>query len=119
VARVLVVDDEFGIAEILAAVLEDEGHEVAMAINGRMALASIEKSKPDLIITDFMMPLMDGPALVRAVQAQPGLSAIPIVMMSSMPEETIAERVAGHVQFLRKPFRIDDVIAIAAKFLPA
>ena len=118
-ARVLVVDDEFGIAEVLAAVLEDEGHVVALAINGRMALASIKENIPDLIITDFMMPLMDGPALVRAVQSQSHLNGIPIVVMSSMPEETIADRVSGYAQFLRKPFRIDDVIAIAIKFLPA
>ena len=116
-ARILVVDDEYGIAEVLAAVLEDEGHDVVMAINGRMALALIEGSAPDLIFTDYMMPLMDGPALIAAVLADNALRHIPLIMMSSMPEETIRERVPNDVVFLRKPFRLHDVVDAATKLL--
>lgn len=116
-AKILVVDDEYGIAEVLAAVLEDEGYEVALAINGHMALASIENDVPDLIFTDYMMPLMDGRALVRAIMAKPDLRHIPIVVMSSMPEATIQANVVGHAQFVRKPFRLDDVVNAAARLL--
>ena len=118
-AKILVVDDEYGIAEVLAAVLEDEGHEVVLAINGRMALALIEGGTPDLIFTDYMMPLMDGAALIAAILGAPSLSHIPLIMMSSLPEETVREKVPREVAFLRKPFRLNDVIEAAARVLPA
>ncbi len=47
--------------------LEDKGHQVGLAINGRMALAAIEEGVPDLIFTYYMMPLMDGPAYIRLI----------------------------------------------------
>ncbi|KMO21284.1 response regulator [Methylobacterium platani] len=111
-ATVLIVDDEFGIAELLDAVLSDEGHTVVTAANGRQGLARIAASPPDLIFLDFMMPVMDGPAMLAALIAAPATRAIPVVMMSSMPEETVRERASGHAAFLRKPFRIAQVRAL-------
>lgn len=116
-AVILVVDDEFGVAELLQAVLEDEGHRVLTAIHGRAALERIAQDRPDLILTDYMMPVMDGAALIAALQANPRLSGIPVALMSSLPQESIAEAVGG-VPFLRKPFRIADVLAIVSEALP-
>ena len=59
-AVILVVDDEIGIANLLADVLSDEGHRVLVAVNGRDALKRAEEERPDLVITDYMMPVMDG-----------------------------------------------------------
>ena len=59
-AVVLVVDDEVGIANLLSDVLSDEGHRVLVAVNGHEALKRAEEERPDLVITDFMMPVMDG-----------------------------------------------------------
>jgi CheY-like chemotaxis protein len=105
-AIVLVVDDEFGISTLLKDVLEDEGHRVLLATNGQQALDKVKDERPDLIVTDFMMPVMDGAALIHALAAQPGLKDIPVIIMSSMPEAAVAERCSGYVSFVRKPFRI-------------
>lgn len=111
-AVVLVVDDEFGIAEVLQAILEDEGHRVLTAINGRAALERIAEQKPDIVLSDYMMPVMDGAALLANLSAEPMLSGIPVVLMSSLQEAAVAERCSGYAAFIRKPFRIDDVLDV-------
>jgi CheY-like chemotaxis protein len=112
VAVVLVVDDEFGIAEVLQAILEDEGHRVLTAINGRAALERIAEQKPDIVLSDYMMPVMDGAALLATLSAEPMLSGIPVVLMSSLQEAAVAERCSGYAAFIRKPFRIDHVLDV-------
>lgn len=114
---VLVVDDEFGIAELFDAILTDEGHQVLTAINGRHGLELLAQKQPDLMFLDYMMPVMDGAAMLRAMTADPALPTIPVVMMSSMPELMVAERCSGYVTFLRKPFKIGQVIALVEQFL--
>jgi CheY-like chemotaxis protein len=109
-AVVLVVDDEFGIAKLLHDALVDEGHRVLLATNGRQALEKAAVELPDLVITDFMMPVMDGASLVRAFAADPALRKVPIAIMSSMPEATVAERCSGYSLFVRKPFRIFELV---------
>ena len=88
------------------------------ASNGRQALERIAAEKPDLILSDFMMPVMDGTALVAALAGSSDLASIPVVLMSSLPEAAIAERCNGHVAFLRKPFNIFDVVEIVVKLMP-
>ena len=114
-AVVLVVDDEFGIVKLLEEVLTDEGHRVVIATNGRQALERAGKEKPSLVVSDFMMPVMDGAALVNAMRADPQLADVPVVIMSSMPEATVAERSPSYVAFLRKPFNIFAVVDLIAK----
>ena len=114
---VLVVDDEFGIAELFDAILTDEGHQVLTAINGRHGLELLAQKQPDLMFLDYMMPVMDGAAMLGAMAADPALPTIPVVMMSSMPEAMVAERCSGYATFLRKPFKIGQVIALVERFL--
>lgn len=114
-ARVLVVDDEFGIVKLLEEVLADEGHRVAIATNGRQALERAAAERPDLVLTDFMMPVMDGAALIKAMAADPGLAGIPVILMSSIPEATVAERSPGYAAFVAKPFNIFAVIDLVAR----
>lgn len=109
---VLVVDDEFGTVEVLVAALEDAGYRVLTAANGRRALESLEKSKPDLVISDFMMPLMDGAALVTAMRANSAFRDIPVIMMSAAPEAALRKRVDGYAAFLRKPFGMPVLLEI-------
>lgn len=118
-ATVLVVDDEFGIAELFDAILTDEGHRVLTAMNGRHGLELLAREQPDLMFLDYMMPVMDGAATLRAMAADPALPAVPVVMMSSMPEATVAERCSGYATFLRKPFKIAQVVALAERLLGA
>ena len=118
-ATVLVVDDEFGVAELFDAILTDEGYRVLTAINGRHGLELLAQERPDLMFLDYMMPVMDGAAMLRAIASDPALPGIPVVMMSSMPEATVAERCSGYVTFLRKPFKIAQVVALAEQLLGA
>ncbi len=92
---VLVVEDEFGIAELLDAVLTEEGYQVVTAMNGRDGLELLARERPELILSGYMMPVMDGATLLARIKAEPALQAIPVVMMSSMPEAAVAERCVG------------------------
>ena len=116
-ALVLVVDDEFGITELFDAILTDEGHRVLTAMNGRQGLEMLAQERPDLVFTDYMMPVMDGAALLSAIVADPGLQGIPVVMMSSMPEAMVAERCSGYVTFMRKPFRLTQLTDVAERLI--
>lgn len=109
---ILVVDDEFGTVEVLVAALEDEGYRVFTAANGRRALDILEENKPDLVISDFMMPLLDGPAMVAAMRNDPAFRDVPVIMMSSAPETALRKRLDGYEAFLRKPFRIAALLAV-------
>jgi CheY-like chemotaxis protein len=116
-ATILVVDDEFGIGELLEAVLQDDGHRVLTAMNGRHALERIAESKPDLVISDLMMPVMDGAALLRAMRDNAELRDIPFALMCALPETSITDRVSGYEAFLRKPFKIAEISTLVANLL--
>lgn len=83
-ATVLIVDDEYGIVELLEAVLFDEGHRVLTASNGRHGLSVLETRKPDVIFLDYMMPIMDGASMLSHMRSDPALRDIPVVLMSSI-----------------------------------
>ena len=116
-ATVLVVDDEFGIAELFEAILEDEGHRVLTAANGKQGLEALATERPDLVFLDYMMPVMDGAGMLRGMADDPSLRGVPVVVMSSMPEATVAERCSGYVAFMRKPFKITEVVSLAARLM--
>ncbi len=116
-ALVLVVDDEFGITELFDAVLTDEGHRVLTAMNGRQGLEVLAQERADLVFCDYMMPVMDGAAMLGAIAADPGLRGIPVVVMSSMREVAVAERCAGYVTFMRKPFRLPELLDVVERVL--
>ena len=114
---VLVVDDEFGIAELIDAVLTDEGYRVLTAINGRQGLAAMANERPDLVFLDYMMPVMDGAEVLSAMALDPSIDGVPVVLMSSMPEAVVAERCVGYATFMRKPFKIVQVITLAQRLM--
>ncbi len=116
-ATVLVVDDEFGIAELFDALLVDEGHRVLTASNGKHGLDVLANEQPDLIFLDYMMPIMDGAAMLRRIASDQRLRKIPVVMMSSIPESAVAERCSGYVSFMRKPFNVSDVTDIVQRLI--
>ena len=113
---ILVVDDEFGVADVLAAALEDEGYRVVTAANGKQGIERLAEQRPDVILADFMMPVMDGPSMAHAIRSD-GHADIPIIMMSAMPEAAVRERFADYFAFLRKPFRIQHAADIVARAL--
>jgi len=100
---ILIVDDEFGFAEMLCEMLRELDYDVAIAINGRLALELLAERRVDLVLTDMMMPVMDGSELATAMRASDAHRHIPIVMMTSLPTAPPRE---SHVfdAVLRKPF---------------
>lgn len=112
-ALILVVDDEFSVAEVLESVLADAGHEVVTAINGRQGLEQLEEKRPDLVLLDFMMPIMDGRAMLREMRMNASCRDIPAVVMSSLPESAIAASAQGlYTRYLRKPFKLRAVLDV-------
>lgn len=114
---VLVVDDDVAIAEVLASILGGAGYEVILASNGKRALACLEKSTPQLIMTEFMMPVLGGAALIAAVIGNPTLRDIPVVVMTAVSESTVAASGHGYTGFLRKPFKIRDAVGLVEKLI--
>jgi len=103
---ILIVDDEFGLAEMLRDMLCELDYDVALAINGRLALEVLAERRIDLVLTDMMMPLMDGAELAGAMRTSEAHRRIPIVMMTSLP--TVVPQQDGLFDaVLRKPFTPD------------
>jgi two-component system chemotaxis sensor kinase CheA len=110
VRTVLVVDDEWAIADWLQSLLTDEGYDVLVASNGKQALELLRRQDVDLVLSDFMMPILDGPALAGQMAADPAMADIPIVIMSALQEAAVRQRIDRYRRFLRKPFREADVL---------
>ncbi|HET6803921.1 MAG TPA: response regulator [Frateuria sp.] len=115
---VLVVDDEFGVAEVLEAILQDEGYRVVTAINGRQGLDRARETPPDLILLDLMMPIMGGAAMLEALRADAALAHVPVVVMSSLDEAAVRDSCSGYRAFLRKPFRMAEVLRLLPLLMP-
>lgn len=107
---VLVVEDEYVIAQMLSELLHDEGHGVMVAFNGMEGLHCLEQTLPDVILTDIMMPIMDGLAFCKTIQAQPQYQTIPVIILSAVSDrsEIVDCQFAAVVS---KPFDIDVLLA--------
>lgn len=114
-ASVMVVDDEDVLLEMIAALIEDVGHRAVVATNGREALEALyaESQLPLLIISDVMMPQMDGIALAKAIKSDPRWRDVPIVLMSAASRPP-ADGVADH--FIHKPFDLDRIETLIEQY---
>jgi CheY-like chemotaxis protein len=119
-ALVLIVEDEFAIADMLEMALTDEGYRVVLAANGRQGLDRLaEGPLPDLVISDYMMPVLDGVGFLRAMQSSEAQRHIPFIVMSSMPEANVRELISGYIAFVRKPFQLAALVRLVATSLSA
>jgi putative two-component system response regulator len=117
-SHILVAEDNVDIMEVMREVLETDGYRVTCAPNGRDALRAFEHETPDLIVSDVMMPHLDGFGLLKAVRAHPTGAAVPFLFLSARTETaaTSQARVLGADDYLFKPFDADDLsLAVAAK----
>ena len=114
---ILVVDDEYLLADILGYALEDEGFMVVKASNGQKGLDVLDRERPDLIITDFMMPVMDGLEFATAVRALPSTCHLPIILMSGAQAHIGMQRPDLFNAVLAKPFKIDVIVGEVRKLL--
>lgn len=114
---ILIVDDEFGILEVLEFILVDAGYSVRSAMNGHDALISLKKAIPDLAIVDCMMPIMDGPALINAMRNDDRFRDIPVILTSALPEPSVRDTCDGYNAFLRKPYKTDELMKELSRLL--
>jgi CheY-like chemotaxis protein len=94
-----------------------EGFEVAVVHNGREALAHLDRFQPDLIVTDFMMPLMNGGEMAKLVRTASSHAKVPIVMTSATHASQIEQYSEHFDAFVRKPYLWDDLFAIIGRLL--
>lgn len=118
-ATVLIVEDEFAIADLLEMALTDEGYRVVRAANGRQGLERLAEDSPDLVISDLMMPVLDGAGLIQAMRQSEGQRPVPIIIISSMPEANVRARIDNYAAFVRKPFQIAALMRLIATILQA
>jgi CheY-like chemotaxis protein len=117
VKTILVVDDELASAEVLSLILEEEGYRTFCASNGQQGLARARDVRPQLVILDYMMPLMNGAEMGEALRASADLGHVKILMNSSLPEESIREHFGKYDAFLRKPYNVDAALTLIARLL--
>lgn len=108
---ILIVDDEYLVADILSFALEDEGYLTVTAGSGQKALSILDREKPQLIITDYMMPGMNGIELAEAVRAHKTLGQLPMILMSGAQAHLGVARPDLFVDVFDKPFEIQAVMA--------
>jgi signal transduction histidine kinase len=113
-SNILIVEDNTGLREMLATLLEEEGYAIQTAEDGLAALALMETTRPDLIVSDIMMPRMDGYALFQAVRARPNWTTIPFIFLSAKAErsEVLQGKELGAEDYVTKPFEIAELVAI-------
>jgi two-component system phosphate regulon response regulator PhoB len=111
--RILIVEDESALVEILRYNLEKEGFDVATATDGEEALTAIEEQRPDLVILDWMLPLVSGLEICRQLRRKGDTRDLPIIMLTARGEE--ADRVrgleVGADDYVAKPFSPSELIA--------
>jgi len=111
--RILIIEDEPDIRELLQYALEREGFEVTMAADGVAGLALLRKQAPDLLILDLMLPGLDGLEVCRRIKGDPGTRAIPVVMVTAKGDEAdvVLGLGLGADDYVPKPFSPKEVIA--------
>src|SRR5687767_10998723 len=118
-ARILVVDDSITIRRVVERALTSAGFEVMLAEDGRDALERASASPPDLVITDFVMPHLNGFQFVQALRGIANLADVPVVLMSAKADRIGEGFVAqtGALDAITKPFSPEALIAVATHAL--
>ncbi|MBN2201348.1 response regulator [bacterium] len=119
--QILVVDDDPLIARLLKEPLEKAGYSVKVASHGLEALQTVKDKRPDLIILDILMPMLDGFKTARLLKFDKRFKDIPIIVLTSRAtegERKIGEQVGAN-EFLLKPFRLPQVLEVVRRYLNA
>jgi DNA-binding NarL/FixJ family response regulator len=117
--RLLLVDDEPGLREAVQAYLEDSGFTVEVASNARDGWELLQQTSPDLVISDIMMPQVDGYQFLKQMREDERFQALPVVFLTArgMTSDRIQGYQAGCDAYLSKPFDPDELVAIVSNLL--
>src|SRR5687767_4128609 len=110
-SRILIVNDDQKVLALLAELLECEGYEIACASNGASALSVAKSFAPDVVISDVVMPVLDGIELCRHLKADQHTAPIPVLLISGQrnaPDDTMEGLTAGADDYLAVPFRNEE-----------
>jgi CheY-like chemotaxis protein len=117
-ARILVVDDDESLRELLRMHLSSAGYEVSTAPDAIAAGYSVLRNPPDLILSDVNMPHMDGFEFVAALKSDKTIPDIPVIFLTSVEEGDHRGKELGAVAYLMKPVRADRLLELVAKHVP-
>jgi CheY-like chemotaxis protein len=116
-ARILIVDDDKSMLQLLKMHLSDAGYKVLTAEDGIVAGRHVLKARPDLVIADVGMPHMDGYQLVAALKADSATRDIPVVFLTSREDVADYAKQLGAVAYLHKPVSADRLLEIVALYV--
>lgn len=109
--RVLIIEDDFGIATILDQVLTMEGHEVAIEFDGLAGLNRLQTlPPPDVVLLDLAIPGLRGRDLVERLMEDPRLKPVPVVLMTAATQPNLFPKPGSYRALLRKPFEVDEIL---------
>ena len=117
--RVLVVDDEPDIRKVVSFRLKKAGYEVTTAVNGKEALECVQKERPDLILLDLRLPIMDGYEVCKRLKSDEVLKSIPVILLTASMASTVREKTKEYNadDYMVKPFDPDKLMEKIKKFI--
>ncbi len=117
--RILAVDDEPNIVRLIQVNLERQGYQVETANNGAQALAKIKANRPDLVVSDVMMPEMDGFELLANIRRDPTLMDLPVIMLTAKAQDrdVMTGYQTGADMYLTKPFNPQELLQFVKRIL--
>jgi len=116
-AEILIIDDDPNIRETLGIHLRNAGYRVRVANDGIEGGRAVLERHPDLIITDAQMPHMDGFELVAALRSDPGVAAIPVIMLTSEADFEDRGKRLGVEDYVTKPVRADRLLSVVERYV--
>lgn len=117
--KIWIVDDDAGILEVVQIILSEEGYQVKLINNGDLLQRELQKEIPHLILLDILMSGTDGRDISRVLKKDPKTHAIPIVIMSADMRVDEKAKEAHADGYLKKPFNIEDLLALVQNYVPA
>ncbi len=115
--KILLVDDEEGLALLLSFMLQKDGYEVAVANDGEQAIEKLKTFEPDVIVSDVVMPNLDGIEMFKQIRANPKTANIPVIFISGFQDQQVLERARkiGVFGILHKPVDVEHIEARIAE----
>jgi len=110
--KILCVEDDLETASLIAEEFEERGYEITLAHDGQAGFAAVLKRQPDIVLCDVSMPVMSGFAFLEELTQRSDRERVNVLLISANAQVEQVARVKGVVGFVRKPFDLDDVLAL-------